>query len=273
MTHMLEDLVIDRVDLVDEGANSAAHITIYKRKETSELATVQEILESMQDEHAEVLKGRISELEASVAEQTAKAATAEEELSKAKETMKIAEEEKAEAERMAAEKAIADKEATEAEEAEASKKLDEVETWKKSLPDEARAYLDELQAKAEAAEAAEAELAKRREQEAENIAKAKAAELKALPVEQDVLVGIAKSASSEVLEVFTTLAKAFEESVLGEVGKAKHEASEATGSAWETIDKKAKVLAKEEGISIEKARTKVMTDEPELYKKYTEEEN
>lgn len=270
MTHMLEDLVIDRVDLVDEGANSAAHITIYKRKETSELATVQEILESMQDEHAEVLKGRISELEASVAEQTAKAATAEEELSKVKETMKIAEEEKAEAERMAAEKAVADKEATEAEKAEASKKLDEVETWKKSLPDEARAYLDELQAKAEAAEA---ELAKRREQEAENIAKAKAAELKALPVEQDVLVGIAKSASSEVLEVFTTLAKAFEESVLGEVGKAKHEASEATGSAWETIDKKAKVLAKEEGISIEKARTKVMTDEPELYKKYTEEEN
>ena len=35
MPYLLEDLVIERIDLVDEGANSAAFIEIYKRKEQS----------------------------------------------------------------------------------------------------------------------------------------------------------------------------------------------------------------------------------------------
>ena len=35
MPYELKDLVIDRVDLVDEGANSAAFIELYKRKETA----------------------------------------------------------------------------------------------------------------------------------------------------------------------------------------------------------------------------------------------
>ena len=36
MPYLLEDLVITRVDLVDEGANSAAFIELYKRKERGE---------------------------------------------------------------------------------------------------------------------------------------------------------------------------------------------------------------------------------------------
>ena len=55
MPYILEDLVIDRVDLVDEGANSAAFIELYKRKEQSKM-NFEEILSKMKPEHAKVIQ-------------------------------------------------------------------------------------------------------------------------------------------------------------------------------------------------------------------------
>ena len=54
MPNILTDLIIDRVDLVDEGANSAAFVELFKRKEQGNPMELSEILSKMKPEHAGV---------------------------------------------------------------------------------------------------------------------------------------------------------------------------------------------------------------------------
>ena len=54
MPNIIVGLVVDRVDFVDEGANSAAFIKMYKRREKDDM-DLEEVLAKLKPEHAEVV--------------------------------------------------------------------------------------------------------------------------------------------------------------------------------------------------------------------------
>ena len=136
----------------------------------------------------------------------------------------------------------------------------------KAMPEEARALFTKMKAQKEAAEEA---IRKAKDAEAQATAIAKAAELKAIPIEQDKLVGILKGASPELLEVLTAINSAVESTVLGEVGKrAPGQASSSSEEAWAKIEAKASEIAKAKGISKAKAVSQAVDENPDLYKEY-----
>lgn len=260
MPYLLEDLVITRVDLVDEGANSAAFIELYKRKERSDKMELKDIIAKMNPEHAAVVQSEIDNLSSevtkakeSVAALTNERDSAKEALEKAIGDLKVANEELA--------KAKEELEALKANDA-ASNEEDII----KAMPEEARALYTKMKAQKEAAEEA---IRKAKEAEAQATAIAKAAELKAIPIEQDKLVGILKGASPELLEVLTAINSAIDSTVLGEVGKrAPGQASSSSEEAWAKIEAKAAEIAKAKGISKAKAISQAVEENPDLYKEY-----
>ena len=260
MPYLLEDLVITRVDLVDEGANSAAFIELYKRKERSDKMELKDIIAKLNPEHAAVVQSEIDNLSSevtkakeSVAALTIERDSAKEALEKAMGDLKTANEELA--------KAKEELEALKANDA-ASNEEDII----KAMPEEARALYLKMKAQKEAAEEA---IRKAKEAEAQATAIAKAAELKAIPIEQDKLVGILKGASPELLEVLTAINSAIESTVLGEVGKrSPGQASSSSEEAWAKIEAKAAEIAKAKGISKAKAISQAVEENPDLYKEY-----
>jgi len=247
MPNLLEDLVIDRVDLVDEGANSASFIEFYKRKEN--IMTFEEILAKMTSENAKVVLDAIASKEAEVAkmkeDSAAEIAKINEALAKANteiETLKAADEE--------------------------GKKtcktgFDEEEVLK-SMPESARIAFKKMKAQKEAAES---EILKAKEAEVHATAVAKAAELKALPVPMETLVAVLKGSTPEMVDVLTAVSSALEGVTLGEVGK---RGNTANTNAWDKIEAAAEDIAKAENISKQKAIAEVVKRKPELYKEYLE---
>lgn len=281
MPYELQNLIVDRVDLVDEGANSAAFIELYKRKETPKPMDFNEILAKLKPEHAEVIqkaleakdeelskaRGDLDTANQSIADKDVELSVANEELSKAKaevETLK-AKNDTCECDGEADE----DGKCKVCHKPKKSASFDETETLK-SMPEPMRAmYLKMRHQK----EAAEEQVRKAAEREAENAAIAKAARLKAIPVEQAKLVGVLKNCSPEVEELLTAANDAIEATVLGEVGKNRGNGAD-TGStntsdeAWDKLEKRAEEVAKRDSITKEKAMATVITENPELYREY-----
>lgn len=279
MPYLLDDLVIDRVDLVDEGANSAAFIELFKRKEQSAM-NVTEILSKMKPEHSQVLQAAID--------------GAAEDLRKAKEDLATVTKERddalADLQKSNNDLAVVTKERDDAQAELDTKKaeetcecdgeedengnckscgkpkkkaaFDETETMK-SMPAEVRAVFEKMKIQKEAAEE---ELRKAKEAEAEAAAIAKAKELKAIPVPQETLVGIIKNASKEVLDILAVANAAIEGTVLDEVGKSHR--GEGTTDAWSKIEKKADEYAAEHNVTKAKAISVVIKNNPDLYKEY-----
>ena len=245
MPNLLMDLVVDRVDLVDEGANSAAFIKLYKRKEMETGMDFNEIISKLKPEHAEIIQAEIVKAKTEVPEEVAK------ELSDTKEELITT---KTELENFK-------------EEVKKSKEPAQEENFEevlKSLDPAVQKVFKSLQAQKEAAEQVAKQLNEQKEEE-EAIEKAKA--LKALPVEEDKLVQVVKGVSDDVYEILKSAAKVLEESeIFEEVGKGKG----GTGStdAWSKIEKKADEIAKRDSITKEKAISVVINENPELYKEY-----
>jgi len=243
--NLLIDLVVDRVDLVDEGANSAAFIKLYKRKEMESSMDFNEIISKLKPEHAEIIQAEIAKAKAEVPEEVAA------ELSDTKEAL---EKSKAELEKIK-------------EEVEKSKEPAQEENFEeaiKSLDPAVQKVFKSLQAQKEAAEQVAKQLTEQKEEE-EAIEKAKA--LKALPVEEEKLVQVVKGISDDVYEILKSAAKVLEESdIFEEVGKGKGVAG--STDAWSKIEKKADEIAKRDGITKEKAIGVVINENPELYKEY-----
>ena len=279
MPYLLEDLVIDRVDLVDEGANSAAFIELYKRKERSATMDIEEILSKMKPEHSSVIQAELDKLSGDVAKAkedlatvTTERDTAMQDLEKAKEDLNAANEDKekaeSELETLKAEECECDGEADENGMCKVCGKpkkkaaFDEEETLK-SMPAAARAMFIKMRTQKEAAEE---EVRKAKDAEAQAEAVAKAAELKALPIETDKLVGVLKNCSADMIDVLTTINAAIEGTVLDEVGKSN------TGSkgadAWTKIEAKADEIAKRDNVTKQKAVSIAIKENSELYKEY-----
>lgn len=282
MPYLLEDLVVDRVDLVDEGANSAAFIELYKRKERGATMDIKEILSKMKPEHSSVIQAELDKLSGDVmkakedlATVTTERDTATQDLEKAKEDLKAANEdkEKAESELETLKASMPDEcdcdgEADENGRCKVCGKpkkkaaFDEEETLK-SMPAAARAVFIKMRTQKEAAEE-EVRKAKDAEKQAEAVAKA--AELKALPIETEKLVGVLKSCSADMVDVLTTINVAIEGTVLDEVGKSN--AGSKGADAWSKIEAKADEIAKRDSVTKQKAVSIAIKENPELYKEY-----
>lgn len=274
MPYELKDLVIDRVDFVDEGANSAAFIELYKRKETRKPMELTEILSKMKPEHAEVIQAELNAKDAAISKAAADLADSETALNTANEALANVNAE-LETYKAKSTECECDGEADEngvckvCGKPKKSAAFDETETLK-SMPEAARAMFEKMRMQKEAAEEA---VRKANEEKAEAAAVAKAASLKALPVEQEKLVGILKSCTDEVADLLTTINSAIEASVLTEVGKnagngASTSALNTSDDAWSKLEAKAAEIAKRDSVTIEKAMSKALSENPELYREY-----
>ena len=256
MPKLLVDLTIDRVDLVDEGANSEAFIKIYKRRNTE--MNFEEIMKSLTDDQVAVITEELAKAKKEADTQCAKVkADLELETENAKTAM---------ANEIA--KAKSDAEASIAkakEEVELAKAKDtnNTEDIIKSLDPAVQAIFKSMEDKKIAAEAIAKQMKAEQEKE-EAISKAK--DLKSLPVEEAKLVEIVKSISPEVFDILKAANKLIEDSEI-----LKEKGNNSTGSntdAWDKIEKAASEIAKRDSITKQKAITVVMKEQPELYKEY-----
>lgn len=278
----LKRLKIDRVDLVPEGANSAAFVTLYKGKEMKSM-DASEILEKLKPEHAEVLKSAFAELEKQKkqAEEEAAAAKKEAADAKAEAAKKPAGESCAapakdgEAKKACGEKTekkgeqpVNGKPSDAAKAKEGTTSFDDTEALTKGLDPQVAAYIEQIKKQKEAAEEAAREaIAKERHMNAVN----KAAELKALPIAADELVSFIEKSSDETVDMLSAIAKGIEGTVLSEVGKSTDKTFSASSSdAWARIEKAAEKLAVERNVSVAKATGMVIKEQPALYKEYLE---
>jgi hypothetical protein len=262
--YMLEDLVIDRVDLVDEGANSASFIQIYKRKEREDM-DITEVVSKMKPEHAEVIQKALD----TAAEELAKATTDLTDAVAKNEQLTEDLQKATDAAAAGCPDCVAREDAAKAEAEKAAASFDEAEVVK-ALPEAARELFAKERAKREAAEDV---VRKAKEAEDNATAVAKAAVLKALPIEQAALVDILKTADDTLVEMLTTVATAIEGTVLGEVGKAagSTESAASSDAAWEPIDKAAEEFMKSDagaGLTKPQAITAIIKTRPELYNEY-----
>lgn len=268
MPYLLEDLVVDRVDLVDEGANSAAFIELFKRKERKESMDYKEVIAKMSPEQGKLVQAELDKLAGEVTKAKEDLATVTTERDEAKKQLdetngKL---ETANDDLATAKSELDALKQDEGKDDAAKAAFDEEETMK-AMPKEARELFTKMKAQKNAAEE---ELRKAKDAEKHADAVAKAATLKSLPIEQAKLVELVKGATPEVLELLATVATAMDETVLGEVGKSKAGAGTASTSneAWAQIEAKADEVAKKDSISKAKAISKVVNENPDLYKQY-----
>lgn len=268
MPYLLEDLVVDRVDLVDEGANSAAFIELFKRKERKESMDYKEVIAKMSPEQGKLVQAELDKLAGEVTKAKEDLATVTTERDEAKKQLdetngKL---ETANDDLATAKSELDALKQDEGKDGAAKAAFDEEETMK-AMPKEARELFTKMKAQKNAAEE---ELRKAKDAEKHAEAVAKAATLKSLPIEQAKLVELVKGATPEVLELLATVATAMDETVLGEVGKSKTGAGTASTSneAWAQIEAKADEVAKKDSISKAKAISKVVNENPDLYKQY-----
>lgn len=269
----LKRLKIDRVDLVPEGANSAAFVTLYKGKEMKSM-DASEILEKLKPEHAEVIKSAFAELEKQKKQAEDEAAAAKKEAADAKaEAAKkpAGEPSAASAKEDEAKKACGEKKGEPSDAAKAKEgttSFDDTETLTKGLDPQVAAYIEQIKKQKDAAEEAAREaIAKERHMNAVN----KAAELKALPIAADELISFIEKSSDETVDMLSAIAKGIEGTVLSEVGKSTDKTFSASSSdAWARIEKAAEKIAAERNVSVAKATGMVIKEQPELYKEYLE---
>lgn len=258
MPYILEDLVVDRVDLVDEGANSAAFIELFKRKEHCKM-DINEILSKMKPEHASVIQGALDTAAADLKKSNDERDEAIKERDEALRERDDAKEELAATD----EELKQTKEELDAAKAnDSAAAFDETETMK-SMPPEVRSIFEKMKLQKETAEE---ELRKSREAEKTAEAISKAKELKAIPYEQEKLVDIIKNADAAVLDLLSVVNAAIEGTVLDEVGKSSTGASGA--DAWAKIEAKADEIAKRDSITKAKATAVAIKENPGLYKEY-----
>lgn len=271
MPKMITDLTIDRVDLVEEGANSAAFIRLYKSR--GEKMNYESILKSLKPEHAEVIKAEVAK--AKEAFDTANQTIVEKDATITALNTKVAELEEA-AKRKPCKKEDDMEDDDEGEgcggscgksDKTSGTSFDETEVVK-SMPEEARQLFAKMRMQKEAAEE---ELRKAKEAEADADAKNKAAMLKSLPIEQSDLVDFIK-ANPTSFDMLNTIAAAIDGAVFNEVGKSKDGSvfSTTSNDAWGQIEKEAKAIAASEGITEQAAVGRVIKEKPELYKQYLE---
>lgn len=259
MPNILYDLSVDRVDLVTEGCCSEAHIKLFKNKEGGQAMNFDEIISKMKPEHAEVIKAELEK-----AKQPNDATTAELETFK-----KQCEDTQAKLDEVSKKLEETEEELEKVQCGDKVKKNKDYDEVLKSLDPDVQEFFNTMKKQKEAAEA----IAKSAQEE--RIAKEailKAADLKALPVEEKKLIEmIKKGISDEVLEVLKSAAKACEDADIFKAKGTDGDNGKSSGAdAWAKIEAKATEIAKEKNLTQAKAVDMVIKMHPEMYKEYIE---
>lgn len=242
MKTFLVDLDLDRVDLVKEGANTKAQIKLLKRKETQSM-NFEEIMKTLKPEHADEIRKAVADARK---EKETELATAQADLTKAKEELQAAQTDLAKA------KETIEKSKPAAQE-------DDLEVLMKSVNPAIAKHFQELQTTVNALVS----------EKAEQVAKARFETVKSIPVEESKLKEVLKSASPATLEILQAASSAIEKNLLSPKGL---ESQQQTGNdaeiAYTTLEKSAKKLQEtESGMSFEEAFVKACALDPATYGK------
>lgn len=229
----LVNLKLDAVALCDQGANSRAYIVLTKNRKENTNMPFDQIIKSVNEEHAKVITDHIAAIELAKDAKITELQTQIDTL-------------KSEAEEL---KKSATPQATQ-------------EDVLKSASPEIQALVQKLKGDVDSLIA----------DKQEAIAKERFAKVKAIPVEEDTLKSVLKTASPAVIEILEKASSAIEESLL----KAKGAEGAATFSAstkdalYATLEKSArKIMEAEEKITFEQAFLKACERDPDTYNKYS----
>lgn len=265
MPTKLKDLVITKVALVDEGACSAAHIKLFKKREGGSAMTFEDVLKSIPAEWQAVVTNHLNQQlntvkkakDDEIAAKDEKIKTAEAELTKAQQELETAKDE--------LEKATSVEKGKPSEE-EILKGLDPV----------VRDMITKARAQEQAAITA---LKKMKEQQEHEEAVAKAKTMPNIGLEEDKFANVIKGLNALDETTRNDVMKAFEMAneaiakggVLNEIGKSAGnggEGASSTDEAWAQIEKKAQEIRKSTNCSLEAATTRAINENPDLYSQY-----
>ena len=285
MAKKLTNLKITKVSLVDEGACSAAHITLFKHKKGgSEEMTFEEMMNSLTEEQQAVIKAKFDAQNEELEEAKKAFSEKEEELEEAKKAFSEKEEE---LEKVKQEKKDLETKASETEEEDddedtlaievnsedgvtkAKKELTEEEILKNVDP----AVREMIQkAKNEAEVHKQAVLKMKEESEIAEVTEI-AKSLSGVGTEETQMVSMLRKAKSLDGELYAEVLKALQiaNNIIAdsELLKEKGQAGDKAGvDAWAQVDAKAEEIAKTRGVSKAKATNIVIDEFPQLYQAY-----
>ena len=282
MAKKLTNLKITKVSLVDEGACSAAHITLFKQKKGGSKMTFEEMMEALSEEQQAIIKAKFDAQNEELEKAKEECSEKEQELEEAKKAFSEKEEE---LEKVKQEKKDLETKASETEEEEeddlaveadsedgvtkAKKELTEEEILKNVDP----AVREMIQkAKSEAEVHKQAVLKMKEEKEIAEVTEI-AKSLSGVGTEETQMVSMLRKAKSLDVELYAEVLKALQvaNNIIADSELLKEKGQSFAGNdvdAWSKVDAKADEIAKTRGVSKAKATNIVIDEFPELYQAY-----
>ena len=288
MAKKLTNLKITKVSLVDEGACSAAHITLFKQKKGGSEMTFEEMMESLSEEQQAIIKAKFDAQNEELEKAKEECSEKEQELEEAKKAFSEKEEEleKVKQEKKDLETKASETEEEEEEEEEAEDDLaveadseDGVTKAKKELTEEEilknvdPAVREMIQkAKSEAEVHKQAVLKMKEEKEIAEVTEI-AKSLSGVGTEETQMVSMLRKAKSLDVELYAEVLKALQvaNNIIADSELLKEKGQSFAGNdvdAWSKVDAKADEIAKTRGVSKAKATNIVIDEFPELYQAY-----
>ena len=283
MAKKLTNLKITKVSLVDEGACSAAHITLFKQKKGGSEMTFEEMMESLSEEQQAIIKAKFDAQNEELEKAKEECSEKEQELEEAKKAFSEKEEE---LEKVKQEKKDLETKASETEEEEDDDDLaveadseDGVTKAKKELTEEEilknvdPAVREMIQkAKSEAEVHKQAVLKMKEEKEIAEVTEI-AKSLSGVGTEETQMVSMLRKAKSLDVELYAEVLKALQvaNNIIADSELLKEKGQSFAGNdvdAWSKVDAKADEIAKTRGVSKAKATNIVIDEFPELYQAY-----
>ena len=271
MAKKLTNLKITKVSLVDEGACSAAHITLFKQKKGGSEMTFEEMMESLSEEQQAIIKAKFDAQNEELEEAKKAFSEKEEELEKVKQEKKDLETKASETEEEEEEEE--DDLALEANSEDGVTKAKEELTEEEILKNVDPAVREMIQkAKSEAEVHKQALIKMKEEKEVAQLTEI-AKSINNVGTEETQLVSMLKKAKSVDVEFYNEVLKALQvaNNIIADSELLKEKGQSFAGNdvdAWSKVDAKADEIAKTRNVSKAKATNIVIDEFPELYQAY-----
>lgn len=269
MAKKLTNLKITKVSLVDEGACSAAHITLFKQKKGGSEMTFEEMMESLSEEQQAIIKAKFDAQNEELEEAKKAFSEKEEELEKVKQEKKDLETKASETEEEEEEDDLAIESNSEDGVTKAKEELTEEEILKNVDP----AVKEMIQkAKSEAEVHKQALIKMKEEKEVAQLTEI-AKSINNVGTEEAQLVSMLKKAKSVDVEFYNEVLKTLQvaNNIIADSELLKEKGQSFAGNdvdAWSKVDAKADEIAKARNVSKAKATNIVIDEFPELYQAY-----
>ena len=273
MAKKLTNLKITKVSLVDEGACSAAHITLFKQKKGGSEMTFEEMMESLSEEQQAIIKAKFDAQNEELEEAKKAFSEKEEELEKVKQEKKDLETKASETEEEEEEDEEEDDLAIEANSEDGVTKAKEELTEEEILKNVDPAVKEMIQkAKSEAEVHKQALIKMKEEKEVAQLTEI-AKSINNVGTEEAQLVSMLKKAKSVDVEFYNEVLKTLQvaNNIIADSELLKEKGQSFDGNdvdAWSKVDAKADEIAKARNVSKAKATNIVIDEFPELYQAY-----